>query len=170
MATETTKQGERREVAPWKPLTDVMPMERAMDRMFEDMWGSPWRSLLDFRLPRSRRLLGDLELAGPAIEVGEDNNDVVVKAELPGMKKEDIEISITERLLTIKGEKKREAERKGEGYHYSERSYGAFERCLEIPRDVQADKVHAAFKDGVLEIRLPKTEEAKRKEVKVKVE
>jgi HSP20 family protein len=168
MVTATVKPNERREVAPWRPMTEMTQIERMMDRMLEDMWGRPWRSLFDFG--RHRRLMGDLELAGPAIEIGEDNNDVVVKAELPGMKKEDIEISIAERLLTIKGEKKREAERKGEGYHYSERSYGAFERCLEIPRDVQADKVHAAFKDGVLEIRLPKTEEAKRKEVKVKVE
>jgi HSP20 family protein len=155
-------------MAPWRPLTEVTQIERAMDRMLEDMWGRPWRSLFDFG--RRRPLIGDLEVAGPAIEIIEDNNDVVVKAELPGLKKEDIEISVAERLLTIKGEKKRETERKGEGYHYSERSYGAFERCFEIPRDVQADKVHAAFKDGVLEIRLPKTEEAKRKEVKVKVE
>jgi HSP20 family protein len=168
MAMATVKPNERREVAPWRPPAEMTQIERAMDRMLEDMWGRPWRSVFDFG--RHRHLIGDLEFGGPPIEIGEDNNDVVVKAELPGMKKEEIEIGIAERILTIRGEKKREAERKGEGYHYSERSYGAFERCLEIPRDVQADKVRAAFKDGVLEIRLPKTEEAKRKEVKVKVE
>jgi HSP20 family protein len=168
MAMATVKPTERREIAPWRPLAEMTQIERTMDRMLEDMWGRPWRSVFDFG--RHRHLIGDLEFGGPPVEIGEDNNDVVVKAELPGMKKEEIEISIAEHILTIRGEKKREAERKGEGYHYSERSYGAFERCLEIPRDVQADKVRAAFKDGVLEIRLPKTEEAKRKEVKVKVE
>jgi HSP20 family protein len=72
--------------------------------------------------------------------------------------------------LTIKGEKKQEEEGKKEGYYRSERSYGSFVRTLELPREVQTDKVKAAFKNGVLEIRLPKTEEAKKKETKVKVE
>ncbi len=94
----------------------------------------------------------------------------MVKAEVPGIKKEDLEISILGNQLTIKGERKKEEEVKEKGYYYSERSYGALSRTVEIPKEVQADKVRATFKDGILEVRLPITEEAKRKEIKVKVE
>jgi HSP20 family protein len=170
MVTATVKRDESRGIAPVKARPEAGRIEQNVERMFEDLWARPWRSLMDFGWPRHRHLGTDLEATGPAIEISEDKNDVLVKAELPGMKKEDLEINVEERLLTIRGEKKKEEERKGEGYFYSERSYGAFERCIEIPRDVQSDKAHATFKDGVLEVRLPKTEEAKRKEVKIKVD
>ena len=170
MVTATVKRDESRGIAPVKARPEAGRIEQNVERMFEDLWARPWRSLMDFGWPRHRHLWTDLEATGPAIEISEDKNDVLVKAELPGMKKEDLEINVEERLLTIRGEKKKEEERKGEGYFYSERSYGAFERCIEIPRDVQSDKVHASFKDGMLEVRLPKTEEAKRKEVKIKVD
>ncbi|OGW62014.1 MAG: hypothetical protein A2638_05265 [Nitrospirae bacterium RIFCSPHIGHO2_01_FULL_66_17] len=164
------KRDESRGIAPVKARPEAGRIEQNVERMFEDLWARPWRSLMDFGWPRHRHLWTDLEATSPAIEISEDKNEVLVKAELPGMKKEDLEINVEERLLTIRGEKKKEEERKGEGYFYSERSYGAFERCIEIPRDVQSDKAHATFKDGVLEVRLPKTEEAKRKEVKIKVD
>jgi len=170
MVTATVKRDESRGIAPVKARPEAGRIEQNVERMFEDLWARPWRSLMDFGWPRHRHLWTDLEATSPAIEISEDKNDVLVKAELPGMKKEDLEINVEERLLTIRGEKKKEEERKGEGYFYSERSYGAFERCIEIPRDVQSDKAHATFKDGVLEVRLPKTEEAKRKEVKIKVD
>ena len=170
MVTATVKRDESRGIAPVKARPEAGRIEQNVERMFEDLWARPWRSLIDFGWPRHRHLWTDLEATSPAIEISEDKNDVLVKAELPGMKKEDLEINVEERLLTIRGEKKKEEERKGEGYFYSERSYGAFERCIEIPRDVQSDKAHATFKDGVLEVRLPKTEEAKRKEVKIKVD
>jgi HSP20 family protein len=86
------------------------------------------------------------------------------------MEKENVEVKLTDHMLTIKGEKKKEQEIKEENYYRSERSYGSFIRTLELPADVHADKVKASFKNGVLEVRLPKTEEAKTKEVKVKVE
>ena len=170
MVTATVKRDESRGIAPVKARPEAGRIEQNVERMFEDLWARPWRSLMDFGWPRHRHLWTDLEATSPAIEISEDKNEVLVKAELPGMKKEDLEINVEERLLTIRGEKKKEEERKGEGYFYSERSYGAFERCIEIPRDVQSDKAHATFKDGVLEVRLPKTEEAKRKEVKIKVD
>jgi HSP20 family protein len=94
----------------------------------------------------------------------------VVTAELPGIDKDNISVNLTDHTLTIKGEKKKEEEIKEENYYRSERSYGSFLRTLELPRDVHADKVKASFKNGVLEVRLPKTEEAKAKEVKVKVD
>ncbi|HXV84621.1 MAG TPA: Hsp20/alpha crystallin family protein [Candidatus Binatia bacterium] len=94
----------------------------------------------------------------------------MVKAELPGMEKDNIEVNLSDNRLPIKGEKKQEQEVKKEGYYRAERSYGSFVRTLELPKEVQADKVKAAFKNGILEIRLPKTEEAKKKETKVKVD
>ncbi len=111
-----------------------------------------------------------MELEAPAVDLFEDKNDIVVKAELPGMEKENVEVKLTDHTLTIKGEKKKEEEIKEENYYRSERSYGSFIRTLELPTDVHADKVKASFKNGVLEVRLPKTEEAKTKEFKVKVE
>lgn len=111
-----------------------------------------------------------MELEAPAVDLFEDKNDIVVKAELPGMEKENVEVKLTDHMLTIKGEKKKEEEIKEENYFRSERSYGSFIRTLELPADVHADKVKASFKNGVLEVRLPKTEEAKTKEIKVKVE
>jgi HSP20 family protein len=78
-------------------------------------------------------------------------------------------VNLSDNLLTIHGEKKQEEEKKEKGYYYSERSYGSFSRSIQLPTDVQPEKVSASFKDGVLEIRLPKTEEVKRKEVKIKV-
>jgi len=111
-----------------------------------------------------------MELEAPAVDLFEDKNEIVIKAELPGMEKENVEVKLTDHMLTIKGEKKKEEEIKEENYYRSERSYGSFIRTLELPADVHADKVKASFKNGILEVRLPKTEEAKSKEIKVKVE
>ena len=104
------------------------------------------------------------------MDLYEEKDEIVVKAELPGMEKDNIEVNLSDDRLTIKGEKKKEEEIKKENYYRSERSYGSFVRTLELPGEVQADKVKANFKNGVLEIRLPKTEQAKKKETKVRVE
>ena len=158
------KEKETREVAPWRPFSELSRMEREMERMFGDFFSRPWFGL---KLPERLREIGFRE---PAIEVYEEKDDVVVKAEIPGIKKEELEVNITDDLLTIKGQKKKEEEVKEKGYYYSERSFGSFERSIEIPRPVHSDKARASFKDGVLEVRIPKTEEAKRKEVKLRVE
>jgi HSP20 family protein len=84
--------------------------------------------------------------------------------------KEDIQVNVTDHLLTIKGEKKREEETKEKNFYCSERSYGSFSRSVELPAEVHGEKARASFKNGVLELHLPKTEEAMKKEVKVKVE
>jgi len=81
-----------------------------------------------------------------------------------------VEISLSQDLLTIKGEKKQEKEEKEENYHFVERIYGSFSRSVRLPREVQSDKISATYKDGVLKITLPKSEEAKKKEIKIKVE
>ena len=104
------------------------------------------------------------------MDLYEEKDEIVAKVELPGMEKDDIEVNIIDHRLTVKGEKKKEKEIKEENFYRSERSYGSFIRALDLPKEVQAEKAQASFKAGVLEIWLPKTEEAKKKEIKVKVE
>jgi len=106
----------------------------------------------------------------PSIDVSETKSDLVIKAELPGMDSKDIDISLSNGFLTIKGEKNQEKEEKDENYYLIERSYGSFTRSVRLPREVQSDKITASFKNGVLRVTLPKSEEAKKKEIKVKVE
>jgi HSP20 family protein len=93
-----------------------------------------------------------------------------VKAELPGMSKSDIEVTVSDSTLTLKGEKKKEEEVKEKEYYRCERAYGSFLRTVDLPAEVKAEGVKAIFKDGVLEIRLPKSEKAKQKEVRVQVQ
>jgi HSP20 family protein len=111
-----------------------------------------------------------MDLRVPAIDLYEEKDQVVAKAELPGMEKNDIEVNIADHQLTIKGEKKKEEETKNKNYYRSERSYGSFCRSIELPADVDIDKAKASFKNGVLEIHLPKTEEAKKKPTQVKID
>jgi HSP20 family protein len=106
----------------------------------------------------------------PAIDVAEDENAIVVKAEVPGCKADDVEISVHGNTLTITGEKKQEEEKKEKGYYHMERSYGSFRRDLSLPDDVDPAQVEATCKDGVLTITLPKAEKAKAVKVKVKAE
>jgi HSP20 family protein len=163
---EKAKEKETKAVAPWRPFMDLSRWEREMDRMMERFFD---RRMLP-RWPE-RWLGGDaMEITTPAVDLYEEKDEIVVKAELPGMDKENIEVNLSDHHLTIKGEKKKEEEVKEENYYRSERSYGAFLRTLELPAEVHADKVKAAFKNGILEVRLPKTEEAKAKEINVKVE
>jgi HSP20 family protein len=104
----------------------------------------------------------------PAIDVAEDENAVVVNAEVPGCKADDIDISVHGNTLTISGEKKQQAEKKEKGYYHVERSYGNFRREFTLPAEVQTQKIEAVCRDGVLTVTLPKAEEAKAVKVKVK--
>lgn len=138
-----------------------------MDRMMEDFFGRrmrrPW-------WPERWSRTDEMEVKPPIVDVFEEKDDIVIKAELPGIEKDNVEVNLTDHTLTIKGEKKKEEEVKEENYYRAERSYGSFLRTLDLPKDVHADKVKASFKNGILEVRMPKTEEAKAKEIKVKVE
>lgn len=104
----------------------------------------------------------------PALDVSESENEITVKAEVPGCKADDIDISVHGNTLIISGEKKQEEEKKEKGYYRMERSYGSFRRDVTLPSDVDPAKVSAACKDGILTINLPKTERAKAIKVKVK--
>ncbi|OHB83155.1 MAG: hypothetical protein A2Z38_01840 [Planctomycetes bacterium RBG_19FT_COMBO_48_8] len=106
--------------------------------------------------------------AWPAIDVAEEENAIVVRAEVPGCKAEDIDISVYGNTLTISGEKKFEEEKKEKGYYHVESTYGSFRRELTLPTDVDPDKIEADCKDGVLSITLPKAASAKAVKVKVK--
>ena len=163
---DKAKEKEPRVVTPWRPFMDLTRWERDMDRMMEDFFGGRFRHWRPDRWFRS----DDLEIRAPVVDLYEEKDDIVVKAELPGMAKENIEVKLTDHTLSIKGEKKKEEEIKEENYFRAERSYGSFLRTLELPKDVHGDKVKASFKNGILEVRLPKTEEAKTKEMNVKVE
>ncbi|HOW35751.1 MAG TPA: Hsp20/alpha crystallin family protein [Candidatus Omnitrophota bacterium] len=113
---------------------------------------------------------GFLKGGWPALDVEEDKNNISVKADLPGLKQEEIEISVDEDgMLTIKGERKSEVESKDKNYHKVERAYGAFERSLRIGVPIDREKVKAAYKNGVLEVTLPKIEKTKPKQIKVDV-
>ncbi len=106
----------------------------------------------------------------PSIDVYDSDNELMVKADIPGLKKEDIDVSIEDDILTIKGEKKRENEVREENCFRSERFYGSFNRSIELPSKVEWDKATATYKDGVLELKLPKKDEAKIKRISVNVE
>jgi len=106
--------------------------------------------------------------AWPAIDVAEEENAIIVRAEVPGCKADDIEISVYGNMLTISGEKKLSEEKKGKGYYHVESTYGSFRRELTLPTDVDQSKVEAVCKDGVLSITLPKAASAKAVKVKVK--
>jgi len=104
----------------------------------------------------------------PVIDVAEQEDSITVRAEVPGCKPDDIDISVHGNVLTISGEKKLQEEKKEKGYYHVESSYGSFRRDLTLPADVEPDKVEATCKDGVLSINLPKTEKAKAVKVKIK--
>ena len=163
---EKAKEKETKAVAPRRPFMDLGHWERDMDRMMEDFFGRRMRPWWPDRWCRGE----EMDLKVPTVDLFEEKDEVVVKAELPGIDKDNVEVKLSDHTLTIKGEKKKEEEVKEENYYRSERSYGSFLRTLELPKDVHADKVKATFKNGVLEVRMPKTEEAKAKEIKVKVD
>jgi HSP20 family protein len=168
---EATKEKESKSLTAQRPA-EIMPraleMERLLERMIEDIWRRPFPTL-----PRPERWWQSdigMTMRLPAVDVYEENDDVVIKAEIPGLSKEDISVQISGSTLTIKGEKKREEEVKEDDYYRCERSFGSFTRAVDLPCDVKADQVKASFKNGVLEIHMPKTEEAKKKAVTVKID
>jgi len=103
------------------------------------------------------------------VDIHETKDSFLLMAELPGVKQEDVEVSVEGDTLTLKGERKRETEVKEDQYHRIERSYGRFERSILLPSVVDPNRVKATYRDGVLEVQLPKKEEAKPKEIKVEV-
>lgn len=161
------KKQESKELVKSEPSRVLAPFEE-MERWFEDVFRRPFSLLGPSWLPRMR--FPELEEISPVVDIYEEGDNVVVKAEIPGIKKDDIDVSLTDNTITISGEKEKEEKVEKKNYYRLERSYGSFTRTFRLPAEVQSDKAKARFKDGILEIRIPKTEEAKKREKKVKVE
>jgi len=160
-----SKPAKSAEVVPRSPslMSRVQEDIDRMERMFDSVWPTRFPRLLDWDGMRTTAL------RAPALDVYEEGDNIVVKAEIPGATRDDIEVNVTDSVLTLSGQKERKEEVKDDKYYRCERSYGAFTRSVELPADVQTSKAEATFTDGVLEIRMPKTEEAKRKAVKLKI-
>ncbi len=138
-----------------RPRGDLVRLHNEMDDLFDSFFRGLDRPFFGYK-------------AWPAIDVAEEENAILVKAEVPGCKADDIDISVHGNTLTISGEKKASEEKKEKGYYYMESTYGSFRRELNLPTDVEPDKIDAVCKDGVLSITLPKAEKAKTVKIKVK--
>ncbi len=144
-----------RDLATWP--SDLFGIQREMNRMFNDF----------FRGGQDEET--SLAQWTPAVDIAEHDDQYSVKVELPGVNKEDVKITFESNILTIRGEKKQEKETKKENYHRLERNYGSFQRSFTLPATVKSDKIDAIYKDGILSISIPKAEEAKPKQIEVKV-
>ncbi len=145
-----------RELSTWSPFGDLVNMQRELGRVFDNLFSDA---------------KGDVFVAdwAPRVDVMEQKDSYIIKAEMPGVNKDDVRITLHENVLSIRGEKKQEKEEKDVNYHRIERSYGTFERQFALPTGVKSDKIDASYKDGILTVPLPKVEEAKPKEIEVKV-
>jgi HSP20 family protein len=149
----------------WKPARelaplpgDVLSMQREINRLFDGLFrGGAW----DESLEDSSRV--------PAVDIAENYSSYIVKAELPGVTKKDVAITLQDNVLTVRGEKRQEKEPKDASFHRSERTYGAFQRSFTLPSTVVAEKIDASFTDGILTVTLPKSEEAKPRQIEVKL-
>jgi HSP20 family protein len=141
----------------YNPYGELVTLRDAMGRLFEDSFVSPltWRQL-------------DGEMLNPAMDVHQTGDEIIVTASLPGLKAEDVDITITGQTLAIRGEFKADEKVERDQYLYRERRYGTFHRQVELPVRVQGDATTATFEDGVLTLRIPKAEEVKPRQIKVK--
>ncbi len=139
----------------WEPVREMMTLREAMDRLFDDA----------FTRPLSVR---DGGWSTPAIDMYQTDDEVVVKAALPGFNADEVQINVTGDLLTIRGEMKSEEEQKEKSWHIREHRWDSFERSISLPTDVVSDRADAAFENGILTIKLPKAEEVKPKTITVK--
>ena len=142
----------------WEPAREMMTLREAMDRLFDDAFTQPFSLMRD----------GGSNWSSLAINMYQTDNDIVVKAALPGIKADEVQINVTGDVLTIKGEVKNEEENKDKSWHMREQRWGAFERSVRLPTDVVSDKARADFENGILTITLPKSEEVKPKTITIK--
>lgn len=145
----------------WEPMSEMTNATGGLDRMFDELMG---RGL--------RRVFNEGAVRGswtPAVDIVEKENGIHIMADLPGFKAEDVEVSVEDGILTVRGERRFEEAAEGETYHRVERSYGIFERTFSLPNSVDPAKIEASFDDGEMKIVLPKREESKPRSIKVKV-
>lgn len=139
----------------WDPFREMWNMRNGIDRFFED----------SMSVPRMPWYQGGWDLP---LDVAETEDEFIVKASLPGINPDDLDVTYDSNVLTIKGEIRKEEEVDDERYHLRERRYGAFSRSVSLPSSIKAEKIEAGFEAGILTLRLPKSEEAKPKRIKVR--
>jgi len=141
----------------WEPAREMMTLRDAMDRLFDDAFTRPLR------------MYDGGQMSMPAVDMYQTDNEIVVKAAVPGAKADDVQINVTGEVLPIKGALgEKEEEVKEKAYHLRERRWGMFERTIALPTDVLADKAKAEFENGILTITLPKAEEVRPKTISIK--
>jgi HSP20 family protein len=141
----------------WEPFRNVPDIQTEVNRLFDGFFGRPAAAGSTGRT------------WAPPVDMYQTKDDVVLTLEVPGVSEKDVSVSITGDLLSVKGERRFENEVKEHELLHVERAYGRFERLIQLPMPVQADRVKATYRDGVLEIRLPKAEEVKPKEIKIDI-
>lgn len=137
----------------WEPAREMLTLREAMDRLFDDAFTRPF-SMRD-------------GWSAPAIDMYQTDDEIVVKASLPGIKADEVQINITGDVLTLKGEVKHEEESKDKAWHIREQRWGSFQRSVALPTNVVADKAKAEFENGILTVTLPKAEEVKPKTITI---
>jgi HSP20 family protein len=138
----------------WEPMREMMTLREAMDRLFDDAFTRPIN-------------LRDGGWSAPAVDMYQTDDEVVVRAALPGFKADEVQINVTGDVLTLRGEVRQQEEQKERAWHIREQRWGSFERSLTLPTDVKADQAAADFENGILTITLPKAEEVKPKTISV---
>lgn len=138
----------------WEPVREMMTLREAMDHLFDDA----------FTRPLSMSAVS----AMPAIDLYQTADEIVVKAALPGLKPDEVQISVTGEVLTLRGEFKQQEEKKEATWHMREQRYGSFERSIMLPTEVQTDKAKADFENGILTVSLPKAEAVKPRTINIK--
>lgn len=138
------------------PFRDLMDLQHRINRLFEET-------------SRGEREELARTVWSPTVDIFEEPEAILIEADLPGLSRENVSVNLENNVLTIQGERKLSREEKRDNYHRIERAYGSFTRSFTIPSNVNPEKIEAEFKDGVLQIRLPKREEAKPKQIEVKV-
>ncbi len=144
----------------WDPFRDVATLQNRINRMFEESFG------------RSRDLENDTDLCAwqPTVDIYETANGIILAAELPGVRKENVSVEVRDNVLTLKGERVADPTIREEDYYRKERCFGTFQRSFTLQQNVQPDLIKATFKDGVLEIEIPRPEEEKPKQITVDIE
>lgn len=161
------KKASKQELQKAEPKRTLSPFEE-MDRLFEDYFSRGWMRPFRWEWPSLGEMAKPFEGKMPKVDVIERDDEVIVKAELPGVDKKDLDVSVTENSVTIKGSTSHEEKEEKGDYYRCEISRGAYARTVALPSYVDADKAKANFKDGVLELKLPKVEKSKRRSIEIK--
>lgn len=155
-----------KEIRAARPTRTLSPFEE-MDRRFENFFSRGWMQPFHMDWPRWSEMAGPLEARMPKVDVIDRDNEVIVRAEVPGVEKDDLDVTVSDNTVTIKGETKHEEKEEKGDFYRCEISQGSFSRTVALPDYVDSDDAKAKFEDGVLELTLPKVEKAKRRTIKV---